>query len=64
MSMSEGSKSCIRDAYKDVKHWKSILHLIAAANEDEKICENLASVADYLRLSVEVLEAVIRTIDE
>ena len=58
--MSEGSKSCIKDAFKDLKYHKSLLNLIAAANEDEKICESLAGIVDYLRLSVEALEAIVR----
>lgn len=64
--MSEGSKSCIVDSLKDVKHWKSILNLIVAANEieDEKICENLACVVDYLRLSVEALEAILCEVEK
>lgn len=61
--MSEGSKSCIRDAFKDLKHHKSLLNLITAANEDEKICENLASVVDYLRISVEALDAILRELE-
>lgn len=62
--MSENSKSCIKDAFNDVKHHKGIIHLIAAANEDEKICENLSCVYDYLQLAYQSLESIVRTLEE
>ena len=59
MLLSKVNRPFVEDALKDCKHWKSILNLICAENEDEKIVENLASAVDSLRLCCSTLEAVL-----
>lgn len=53
------SRLCVVDAYNDIKHWRSVLNLICA-DEDEQVSENLASVTEYLGFAAVTLEALLR----
>lgn len=56
--MTQAQKHLLNDCKKDLRYYKPLINLINADVEDEKICENLAALVEYLEKAIEVLGAI------